>query len=68
MPRDPERCRHNDTREANVAAHFRSLAIGHEVAVPVTGGKLGFSPWQRAFYGEWDGQRRGRGIIKIIGE
>jgi secondary thiamine-phosphate synthase enzyme len=66
-PWDPERYRHNATGEDNAAAHLRSLTIGHEVIVPVTGGKLDLGPWQRVFYGEWDGQRRKRVIIKVLG-
>jgi secondary thiamine-phosphate synthase enzyme len=67
-PWEPGRYRHNETGEDNAAAHLRSLTIGHEVIVPVTAGKLDFGPWQRVFYGEWDGQRRKRVIIKIVGE
>ena len=67
-PWDPPRYRHNETGEDNAAAHLRSLTIGHEVIVPVTQGRLDFGPWQRVFYGEWDGQRRKRVIIKVMGE
>jgi secondary thiamine-phosphate synthase enzyme len=67
-PWDPKRYRHNETGEDNAAAHLRSLTIGHEVIVPVTGGKLDLGPWQRVFYGEWDGQRKKRVIIKVLGE
>ena len=67
-PWDPERYHHNETGEDNAAAHLRSLAVGHEVIVPITAGKLDLGPWQRVFYGEWDGQRRKRVIIKILGE
>jgi secondary thiamine-phosphate synthase enzyme len=67
-PWDPTRYRHNETGEDNAAAHLRSLTIGHEVIVPVTGGKLDLGPWQRVFYGEWDGQRKKRVIIKVLGE
>jgi len=67
-PWDPARYRHNETGEDNAAAHLRSLTVGHEVIVPVTGGKLDLGPWQRVFYGEWDGQRRKRVVIKILGE
>src|SRR3989475_4606927 len=59
-PWDPSRYRHNQTGEDNAAAHLRSLTIGHEVLVPITEGKLDLGPWQRVFYGEWDGQRRKR--------
>jgi secondary thiamine-phosphate synthase enzyme len=67
-PWDPGRYRHNETGEDNAAAHLWSLTLGHEVIVPVTKGKLDVGPWQRVFYGEWDGQRRKRVIIKILGE
>jgi|SRR5687767_4266305 len=67
-PWDPRRYKHNDTGEDNAAAHLWSLTLGHEVIVPITGGKLDFGPWQRVFYGEWDGQRRKRVVIKVIGE
>lgn len=66
-PWDPKRYRHNNTGEDNAAAHLRSLTVGHEVIVPVTKGALDLGPWQRIFYGEWDGQRRKRLIIKVLG-
>jgi secondary thiamine-phosphate synthase enzyme len=67
-PWSPEDYRHNSgTGEDNAAAHLRSLTIGHEVIVPVTKGRLDFGPWQRVFYGEWDGQRPKRVIIKAMG-
>ena len=65
---DPSRYRHNDTGEDNAAAHLWSLTLGHEVIVPITTGRLDLGPWQRVLYGEWDGQRRKRVIIKILGE
>ena len=62
---DPDRYRHNSgTGEDNAAAHLRSLTIGHEVIVPVTAGRLDLGPWQRIFYGEWDGQRPKRVISR----
>jgi secondary thiamine-phosphate synthase enzyme len=67
-PWDPKRYKHNETGEDNAAAHLRSLTIGHEVIVPVTAGRLDFGPWQRVFYGEWDGQRPKRVIIKALGD
>ena len=67
-PWDPARYRHNDTGEDNAAAHLWSLTLGHEVIVPVTAGRLDLGPWQRVFYGEWDGQRRKRVIVKVLGE
>lgn len=67
-PWDPARYRHNETGEDNAAAHLRSLTVGHEVIVPITNGALDFGPWQRVFYGEWDGQRKKRVIIKVLGQ
>ena len=68
-PWDPDHYRHNSgTGEDNAAAHLRSLTIGHEVIVPVTDGELDLGPWQRIFYGEWDGQRPKRVIVKAMGE
>lgn len=67
-PWDPKRYRHNETGEDNAAAHLRSLTIGHEVIVPVTDGRLDLGPWQRIFYGEWDGRRPKRVILKAMGE
>jgi secondary thiamine-phosphate synthase enzyme len=67
-PWDPLRYRHNDTGEDNAAAHLWSLTLGHEVTLPITAGELDLGPWQRVFYGEWDGQRRKRVIIKVLGE
>jgi secondary thiamine-phosphate synthase enzyme len=60
--------RHHHTGETNGDAHLKNLLIGHEVVVPVTNGKLDFGPWQQVYYAEFDGQRRKRLIIKIIGE
>ena len=67
-PWDPGRYRHNETGEDNAAAHLRSLTVGHEVIVPITAGALDLGPWQRVFYGEWDGQRRKRVIVKVLGD
>jgi secondary thiamine-phosphate synthase enzyme len=67
-PWEPGRYQHNETGEDNAAAHLRSLTIGHEAIVPITAGKLDLGPWQRVFYGEWDGQRRKRVIIKVLGD
>jgi len=68
-PWSPDDYRHNSgTGEDNAAAHLRSLTIGHEVIVPVTKGRLDFGPWQRVFYGEWDGQRKKRVLLKAMGE
>jgi secondary thiamine-phosphate synthase enzyme len=67
-PWDPAAYRHNSgTGEDNAAAHLRSLTVGHEVIVPVTNGALDLGPWQRVFYGEWDGQRPKRVVFKAMG-
>lgn len=60
--------RHHRTGETNGDAHLKNLLVGHEVIVPVTEGRLDFGPWQQVYYAEFDGQRRKRLIIKIIGE
>jgi len=60
--------RHHRTGEVNGDAHLKSLLIHHEVIVPVTDGRLDLGPWQQIYYAEFDGQRRKRVIIKIIGE
>jgi secondary thiamine-phosphate synthase enzyme len=60
--------RHHHTGESNGDAHLKSLLIGHEVVVPVTNGRLDFGPWQQVYYAEFDGQRRKRVLIKVIGE
>lgn len=60
--------RHHQTGETNGDAHLKNLVIGHQVLVPVTKGKLDLGPWQQVFYAEFDGQRRKRVVIKIIGE
>ena len=67
-PWDPAAYRHNSgTGEDNAAAHLRSLTVGHEAIVPVTNGQLDLGPWQRVFYGEWDGQRPKRVVFKAMG-
>jgi secondary thiamine-phosphate synthase enzyme len=60
--------RHHATGEDNGDAHLKNLLIGHQVLVPVTKGKLDFGPWQQVYYAEFDGQRRKRVLIKVIGE
>jgi secondary thiamine-phosphate synthase enzyme len=60
--------RHHHTGETNGDAHLKNLLIGHEVVVPVTDGKLDFGPWQQVYYAEFDGQRRKRVLIKVMGE
>lgn len=60
--------RHHRTGETNGDAHLKNLLVGHEVIVPVTKGELDFGPWQQIYYAEFDGCRRKRLIVKIIGE
>ncbi|MGK9477844.1 secondary thiamine-phosphate synthase enzyme YjbQ [Melioribacter sp. OK-6-Me] len=60
--------KHHRTGEDNGDAHLKSLLVHHEVIIPVTEGRLDFGPWQQVYYAEFDGQRRKRVIIKIIGE
>jgi secondary thiamine-phosphate synthase enzyme len=59
---------HNRTGEDNADAHLKRTIMGREVVVAVTGGRLDFGPWERIFYGEFDGLRRKRVLVKIIGE
>jgi len=59
---------HHQTGEDNGDSHLKSLLIHHEVILPVTAGKLDLGPWQRVFYAEFDGQRRKRVIVKVMGE
>jgi len=60
--------RHHRTGEDNGDAHLKNLLIGSQVVLPVTKGKFDFGPWQQVYYAEFDGQRKKRVIIKIIGE
>lgn len=60
--------RHHRTGETNGDAHLKSLLVHHEVIVPVTGGALDFGPWQQIYYAEFDGQRRKRVLVKVMGE
>jgi secondary thiamine-phosphate synthase enzyme len=60
--------RHNRTGEDNGDAHLKRQIMGREVVVAVTEGRLDFGPWERIFYGEFDGRRRKRVLVKIIGE
>ena len=59
---------HNRTGEDNADAHLKRQVMGREVVVAVTKGKLDFGPWEQIFYGEFDGNRRKRVLVKIIGE
>ena len=68
-PHEPvSQYRHNDTGEDNADAHMKRQVMGREVVVAVTEGKLDFGPWEQIFYGEFDGKRRKRVLVKIIGE
>ncbi|MCH7568299.1 MAG: YjbQ family protein [Nanoarchaeota archaeon] len=67
-PYDVENYRHNLTGEDNAHAHLKRTIMGREVIVSITGGKLDFGPWEQIFYGEFDGQRNKRVLIKVIGE
>ena len=67
-PHDPKRYRHNRTGEDNGDAHHKRQIMGREVVVAVTKGKLDFGPWERIFYGEFDGNRPKRVLVKVIGE
>ncbi len=68
-PHEPTRqYRHNDTGEDNADAHMKRQVMGREVVVAITDGKLDFGPWEQIFYGEFDGRRRKRVLVKIIGE
>ena len=60
--------RHHKTGETNGDAHLKNLLVGHEIIVPVTDSKLDLGPWQQIYYAEFDGCRRKKMIIKIIGE
>src|SRR5216117_1818355 len=69
VPHEPiGQWRHNDTGEDNGDAHIKRQLMGRDVVVAITGGKLDFGTWERIFYGEWDGLRPKRVLIKIIGE
>ncbi|MGE0484271.1 MAG: secondary thiamine-phosphate synthase enzyme YjbQ [Gammaproteobacteria bacterium] len=60
--------RHNDTGEDNADAHLKRQVMGREVVVAISDGRLDFGPWEQIFYGEFDGRRRKRVLVKIIGE
>lgn len=59
--------RHHRTGETNADAHLKSLLLHHEVIVPVTDGRLDLGPWQQVYYAEFDGQRRKRVVVKVMG-
>jgi secondary thiamine-phosphate synthase enzyme len=66
-PYERRRWRHNLTGEDNAHAHLKRSVMGREAVVAITNGKLDFGPWEQIFYGEWDGRRPKRVLIKIIG-
>lgn len=59
---------HHRTGETNGDSHLKNLLVHHQVILPITGGKLDLGPWQQVYYAEFDGQRRKRAIIKVMGE
>ncbi|MBI3991069.1 MAG: YjbQ family protein [Candidatus Omnitrophica bacterium] len=67
-PYGKDKYQHNLTGEDNADAHLKRTIMGRETVVAITNGKLDFGPWEQIFYGEFDGQRRKRILIKIIGE
>jgi secondary thiamine-phosphate synthase enzyme len=64
----PQRYKHNRTGEDNADAHMKRQVMGREVVVAITNGKLDFGPWEQIFYGEFDGRRPKRVLLKLIGE
>lgn len=60
--------RHHHTGESNGDAHLKRLLLGHQVLLPITDGKLDLGPWERVFYAEFDGMRKKRVIVKVVGE
>jgi secondary thiamine-phosphate synthase enzyme len=60
--------RHHRTGETNGDAHLKNLLIGHQVILPITNGRLDLGPWQQLYYAEFDGRRRKRVIVKVMGE
>lgn len=67
-PYSPESYLHNRTGEDNADAHLKRQIMGREVVVAITSGKLDFGPWEQIFYGEFDGKRQKRVLVKVIGE
>ena len=68
-PHEPiEQYKHNDTGEDNADAHLKRQVMGREVVVAITNGELDFGTWEQIFYGEFDGRRKKRVLVKIIGE
>jgi secondary thiamine-phosphate synthase enzyme len=60
--------RHHQTGEDNADAHLKRTIMGHQVTLPITGGQLDLGPWEQVFYAEFDGQRRKRVVVKVMGE
>lgn len=60
--------KHHQTGEDNGDSHLKSMIVNHQVMVPITSGKLDLGPWQQVFYAEFDGQRRKRVVVKVMGE
>ncbi len=67
-PYDVDRYKHNLTMEDNAHAHLKRTVMGREVVIAVTGGNLDLGPWEQVFYGEFDGQRPKKILVKVIGE
>ena len=67
-PYDPKGYQHHETGEDNGDAHLKRQIFGREVVVAITQGKLDFGPWEQIFYAEFDGRRRKRVLVKVIGE
>jgi len=68
-PQEPvSQYRHNDTEEDNADAHLKRQVMGRDVVIALTKGELDFGPWEQIFYGEFDGKRKKRVLIKVIGE
>jgi secondary thiamine-phosphate synthase enzyme len=68
VPYSPESYLHNRTGEDNADAHLKRQVMGREVVVAITDGRLDFGPWEQIFYGEFDGRRQKRVLVKVIGE
>lgn len=67
-PHSPESYLHNRTGEDNADAHLKRQVMGREVVVAITAGRLDFGPWEQIFYGEFDGMRQKRVLVKVVGE
>lgn len=68
-PHEPiDQYRHNDTGEDNADAHLKRQIMGREVVIAITNGKLDFGPWEQIFYGEFDGMRNKRVLVKLLGQ